>query len=122
MPSGIRAACEGVVAAFTSAGLSASMQAGEVNLPGVWVWPDVMTPDRLDGNGTLMVRCNLIVPDVESLDALEMLDTLLAAVLDVVSPDGEIRPQIVRMPDPPASLPSFGLSVPVNYTREMEQP
>lgn len=117
MAAGLKAALQGVVDHLVAGGVAAASDPAEVNTPGVWVWPGIARPDRLDGNGDLEVHLQLVAPDVSAPDALQLLDELLGDVLDLVSPEGDIVPQSVILPGSPNTLPSYGVVVLATYER-----
>lgn len=113
---GITAVVQSVVDALTAAGLNASADPAGLNLPGVWVGVESISPELLSGDGTVTLRLNACVPNTVYLDALTMLDELLADVLDVVDSEGDITPITVALPDGQA-VPSYQLNVLRPYER-----
>jgi len=76
-----------VVDALASAGVSATIDPRNVNLPGVWVQRLTLTPDLLCGGQTMRLRLVLVAPDVGTEQALDILDDLLDAAYKVAQPN-----------------------------------
>lgn len=113
---GIAAIVTELVDALTAQDINASADPAGLNLPGVWVGVETISPELLDGNGTVVLRLNACVPNTLYLDALAQLDELLADVLDVLDSEGDIIPITVALPDGQA-VPSYQLNVLRPYER-----
>jgi hypothetical protein len=113
----VGATLQALVDALVDGGLQADLDPAKVNLPGVWVSVGLIRPELLDGSGTVEARLNLISRDLPYPATLEALDGLLAQVLDLVDTEGDVIPESVVMPDGPASLPSYRVTVLAHYTR-----
>lgn len=94
-----------------SVDVEASMDPGELNLPGAWLAVDEVRRANMAGQLELRCRLFLISPDTDPLRAVELLGDLYNKVTSVLSPDGPVVTQGVVMPDNPTPLPA--LSVPV---------
>ncbi|MFC4127387.1 hypothetical protein [Nocardia rhizosphaerae] len=93
------------------AGLRASIDPRNINAPAVWVSARQIDHDILAG-GTVTVDLWLIAPDTGIPNALGVLSEMLAAVLSVVDPDAPTSlAESVRLPDAPAPLPAFRVTV-----------
>lgn len=118
MPAGIAAALTGLADDLRAGGLVASIDASELQAPCVWVDVDHVAPEFLAGDGTLWASLHLIAPNAAPVDALAMLDTLLAEVLDLVDPEDDIVPETVILPSNASEgLPAFRVTVLRPYTR-----
>ena len=95
----ILAGLDGLTVALNAAGVPASVEVSDLNLPGVWVGMDRITEHTLAGGGTLAARLLLIVPDNGQREAAKALSSLLAQVSAVVTPVGDITAETVAMPD-----------------------
>jgi len=80
-----------LAAALRKAGVAASVDPSDLNLPGVWVTLDRMADPTLNGWGTVRARLILLVADRDHQRALEALATLLLAVQEVVEPDSDVE-------------------------------
>lgn len=98
MSAGVKAALEAIAADLTAADIVASIDASELQAPCVWVDIDHLSPELMNGDGTVWAQLHLIAPNAAPLDALSMLDDLLAAVLDVVDPEDDIVAETVVLP------------------------
>jgi hypothetical protein len=80
---------QGICAELTAAGVPASVNVGEVQVPGAWVAATQLIPGRtLAGGATLVVQVYLVVPDTsDETEALSDLGGLLDAALPVVPVD-----------------------------------
>lgn len=110
---------EAIASELTAAGVPASINAGEVEVPGAWVHSRELYPGRtLAGGATLVVHVYLIAPDSDDeTEALKLLAGLLAKALPVcpVDPESDYGQPIdtgstVQLPHTPGTiLPAFRL-------------
>lgn len=102
---------DALLAALEGAGLFASMDPAEVNLPGGWLALDEVRPFNLAGN--LQLRCSLylISADKDARRAVGVLAGLFNTARTVLTPDGPVVTQGVVMPSDPTPLPA--LRVPI---------
>jgi hypothetical protein len=80
------AACQGLAADLTAAGVPASVERGKVQTPGAWVAPQQVDITTLAGGGTVTVDVVLVVGDHGDLPVLAALDGLLDKVLTLDLP------------------------------------
>lgn len=98
-----------------AAGLKASMDPADLNLPGVWLAVDTVDVANLKGDLRLGCLLFLIAGDQDPRRAIGVCSAMFQKVLTVLSPDGAVQTQGVVMPADPTPLPA--LRVPVNlYT------
>lgn len=92
-----------------AAGVKASTDASELNLPGVWVTVDEFRTRNLAGDIRLTVSLWLIVPNVDPMRALEALAELWRTVRAAgVVPDGPTVTTAVLLPSAPTeAMPAF---------------
>lgn len=117
--AGLADAVAQVVAELKAAGVNASQEASDLDLPGVVVYPDLVSYERLDATtyrldvGLLFVAGQLRAPD-----ALDLLDGLIDAVAAVL-PLNELRAVMVRLGSQSADdLPAFQTTVSLAVTTE----
>lgn len=116
--AGYGEALEFVRGAIEGAGVAAVLDPADLNLPGVWVEPDGLTPAYLDGGFDARVTCVLVVPDNGVIESLDSLTELLATILggtDLAIGDVEATRAILRnhSADP---LPAFKFTATVQLT------
>jgi hypothetical protein len=119
----IRSALQSVADALTDAGVPASIEPGQVAVPGAWVQARQVDQLRLDGGGNLQASVWLIAPDTGTGPALDTLADLLdvaLAVLAVDVGDGEVidTGQGVVLPHTATPLPAFRLAVDIDINPE----
>lgn len=102
---------------LVDAGVSASMDPAEVNLPGCWLALDSPVVANMAGQLRLECTLYLIAPDTDPRRALDALGGLFGTVTGLLHPDGRVVTQGVVMPGNPTPLPA--LAVPV-YLYESE--
>lgn len=107
---------EELAAELIAAGVPASTNTERVNPPAAWVHASDLTFDRLNGNGTIAVEIDLIVPDQTSTAALTQLQELLGRTLEVVEPDGPIELDRAVQLRGGAQLPAFRVPVNIDLT------
>lgn len=118
MPSGIAAALEDLASDLRAGGLVASIDASELQAPCVWVDLDHIAPEFLAGDGTVWASLHLIAPNAAPVDALTMLDDLLAEVLDLVDSEDDVVPETVILPSNASEgLPALRVTTLRPYTR-----
>jgi len=117
MAAGIKSAIADVVEQLVAADISADVDPAGVNLPGVLVKLGTIRPEFLDGSGSVEVVLYLTASNIEPLDAIDDLDGLLAQVVDVVDPDGDLVPVSVAF-DNGSSLPAIQLTTIRNYSKD----
>lgn len=83
----LRSALDDLCDTLTAAGVPATMHSGEIQVPGAWVSPRELALTTLAGGRRVTVHVWLIVPDAEEPDAIDALDPLLEAALDVLAVD-----------------------------------
>lgn len=112
MPAGYGTATAELVAMIEAAGLNATADPRDLELPGVWVSPALIDYDRLDGDvyaGSWELY--LIAPDNGPTVSLDILSDL-ATVVRRVLPFGEARSVSVQLsnhsPDP---LPALQVTI-----------
>lgn len=98
MSAGIKTALVNLAADLTAAGIVASIDPAELQAPCVWVDIDHLAPELMSGDGTVWAQLHLIAPNAAPLDALDLLDGLLAQVLDVIDPEDDIVTETVVLP------------------------
>lgn len=76
---------------ITSAGVPANVDPGLVNAPGAWVHAETCERDTLGGGWLVRAHVELVTPDYDLPTALATLDTLLAKVLTVATPDDAVK-------------------------------
>lgn len=109
----LKAALVDVTAALNAGGVDASIDAQNVNTPGVWVQLESIAHSILSGGVVVRARLYLVVGDAPATTALDNLDELLAAVLDIVSPntDRDTESVSVMLPGDSTPLPALQLTV-----------
>lgn len=104
-----------LVELLEGAGVQASLDPADLNVPAVWIALDSVAQANLAGRLELRCLLFLIVGDADTTRAMASLGQLHAKVLQVITPDGPVVTQGVVMPGDPTPLPA--LRVPVNlYT------
>lgn len=101
-----------LVDVLVGAGLSASANPEDVNLPGAWVTVEQITPLTMDGALQLSAVVYLVAGDSDYTRAYSSLAELYGLMAGVLVPDGPVVPQGVVMPGNATVLPA--LRVPVN--------
>lgn len=97
------------------AGLKASMDPSELNLPGAWLAVDQVAVANVRGDLRLSCLVFLVAADQDPRRAMGVLSGMYKKLATVLSPDGPVQTQGVVMPDNPTPMPA--LRVPVNlYT------
>jgi len=111
-------ACGELVDALRAAGFRASVDPDElVTDPGcVWVQPREIRDYTLAGGGTLLVWLYLIVANVETTQAMLLLDDTLAGVLPLVTVADsddviDLSSAVILPSNPTNPLPAYRLSV-----------
>jgi hypothetical protein len=90
------------------AGVKATLDPSELNLPGVWITVDTFQARTLNGGIRLTVSLWLIVPNVDPVRALEQLADLWRTVRTLVTPDGPTTTTSVILPgNPTEAMPAF---------------
>lgn len=99
MGTTISAVLDDLVDYLNAGGVRTSLDPAGLNTP--CVWPEVasVAPDLLSGGGHVTVALNLIVADSPYQQSLANLADLLGDVLDLVSTDGDVTPQVAVLPD-----------------------
>ena len=113
----VSAACGELVDQLTAAGFRASVDPEQlVTDPGcVWVQPREVRDYTLAGGGTLVVWLYLIVADVETEQAMTLLDDTLAGVLDLVDVAAsddviDLSSAVILPSNPTTALPAYRLA------------
>lgn len=102
----IRAALQQIADDLTAAGAAATIDARDLNLPGVWVVASQIGLDYLSpGTWSLQVHVFLISADLGTPESLDQLSELLAMVAPVVgavdaTPQGVVLPSLGADPLP----------------------
>lgn len=103
-----------LVDALVAAGVRATLNPADLNLPAAWVNVETIRALTVDGSLQLEVAVYLIAPDGDYTVAYDTLAELYNATATVLSPDGPVTPQGVVLPGTSTALPA--LRVPVNLT------
>lgn len=110
--------CGDLVAALTGAGFRASVDPEQLATdPGcIWVQPREVRDYTLAGGATLVVWLYLIVANVETEQAMTLLDDTLAGVLELVDlaesdPVIDLSSAILLPSNPTTPLPAYRLAV-----------
>ena len=105
----LAAAVDLVVTRLNDAGVKASPNPEDVEVPGAWV--DFTGQVSWTMRGVFVgVEVNIVVPANDRVTALAGLQTLLDDVVEELgTPDGDARKQGLVLPDNPAPLPSLAL-------------
>lgn len=117
MPYSIQATALRLEARMKAAGYVASIDPEQVYPPGVWIQPRTVTDRDLHGGGELVVWLYLLAPNVETHDALRVLDDLLSGLdeLDVAvdpdDPDVDLTAAVALPSSPSTPLPAYRLAV-----------
>lgn len=104
--------------ALKSVGIHAHADPKRVAIPGAWLNATEIKQDTLDGGLAVRIDVHLVVRDQHATAALADLETLLAAALDVLEPDGTILTSEVLQTDRYA-LPCFVLPVLIPTERKV---
>lgn len=111
----IVATLQGLVDALEDAGVEASLDPADLNLPAVFVTLDRVTDAVLTGGaGTVRARLLLLAPDRDARRSLEALQALYAEVLAVVTPTSDVEATVARTPDGGGEVPAL------TFTRDLE--
>lgn len=103
---------EALAVRLRDAGLSASCAPEDVNVPGVWVTLDTLTPLTVGDSWELGAVCFLVVGDTTYPNTYKGLQELLEELAAAgVTPDGPVLHQGLVLPDTPTALPA--LRVPI---------
>lgn len=110
-------AVQWVVDALKGAGVTATVEAADADLPGVIVYPSLVDFDRLEADAYEMtVDLLLVASQLRALDALDQLEDLLAKVR-LVFPVTEARAIMVQLSSQSADqLPAFQCSILLSAT------
>lgn len=110
--AGLAAAVVQVVDVIKGAGVNATTEAADLDLPGVVVYPDIVSYERLDATTyRLDVGLLFVAGQLRALDALDRLDDLVDKVATVL-PINELRAVMVRLSSQSADdLPAFQTTV-----------
>ena len=107
-----------VVDTLVAAGVPASTDPRNLTLPGVWVTPDTLTLDTLDG-AAATVRVSLVIIGTGSGPAAAVvdLDRLLALVVDTLPVSSDWSAASIRLPNQSAEpLPALQGSIVLEWT------
>jgi hypothetical protein len=99
--------------ALAGAGISASLEPGDVEPPGAWVRVQSMTMVTLADVWSVRFQVYLVAPDVGALEAWDVLSGLLDRALTVIEPDEPVNTatSVVLPHTPNQPLPAFLLVV-----------
>lgn len=103
-----------LVQLLVGAGVRATTNPEDLNLPGAWVTVDTVAPLVLGGPLELRCLVYLVTGDTDYAHALDTLAGLYNRMATVLTPDGDVATQGVVLPGNPTPLPA--LRVPVNLT------
>lgn len=103
-----------LVELLQGAGMSASLNPADVNLPGAWVTMTQLQPITLAGDIEIQAVVYLVAGDTDYAQAYDQLADLYNTAATVLDPDGPVTPQGVVMPGNTTAMPA--LRVPVNLT------
>lgn len=79
-----------LVTVLKDAGISANVDVQRLNPPCAWVTASSLELAYLNGDGDLTADVYLVAPDNGIFDAMVSLEIMLAKLLTVIEPDGEI--------------------------------
>lgn len=96
-----------LVDTLAGVGIKASMEAAELNLPGVWIAVDELRTVNLANSLELRCQLFLIVGDTDPYRAMARLVPLYTAMLGVITPDGPTVTQGVVLPGDPTPMPAL---------------
>lgn len=100
-----------LVEALKEAGISTNIDPARLNPPCAWIAPATLTPLTLDGSGDLACDVYLIAPDNGMFETMAALESMLALLLEVVDPDGEIDLAAGVQTSQNSVLPAFKVPV-----------
>lgn len=104
-----------LVATIQAAGLRASLDPGDLSVPGVWVTCDGVLAANLARDYQVSAVLYLVTDDRDYRRSLESLaDMFNVLVPTVLVPDGPVVPQGVLMPDTSTPLPALRVPVILN--------
>ena len=114
------AALQELVELLEGAGVSASVDPAELNVPAAWVTLEGIRQLNLAGELELDAVVYLIVGDQDHRRAFDALAELYNKATTVLDPDGVVVPQGVVLPDNPTPLPALRVPVTIpNRTPEV---
>lgn len=99
---------------LAGAGVSATMDPGNVRTPGAWVALEEVRARTVGGQLQLRCAVYLVHSDTDALRAIDALGPMLTKVRTVLHPDGPVTATNVVLPADPTPLPA--LRVPVHLT------
>lgn len=103
----------------TAAGVPASVDARNLNLPGAWVTPGLVSFDVMDA-ATAFMRFDvyLVAPDHGAVHSLDALGGMLAKLRQAI-PVGEAQPVMVNLPNHGAdAMPALLISIDAQLTED----
>lgn len=107
-----------VLQELTAAGVTASNDARNLSLPGVWVTPDTFSSDRLVADSASVTLALVLVTNTAGGQALTDLDELLSEVLTILDPNPDWTAASIRLPNHSADpLPALRGSITLDWSR-----
>jgi len=103
----------------TNAGVPAAVDPRNLNLPGAWVTPGLVSFDVLDADTAFMrFEVYLVAPDHGAVASLNNLGDMLAKVRQAI-PVGEAQPVMVNLPNHGAdAMPALLISIDAQLTED----
>lgn len=110
--------CQWVAERLRAAGITAEHDARDLNLPGAWVTPGDVTFNRLaDEAAQVEIVVALVAPDVGGVEALRILDDMLAKTRDAGIGAATFEPGTVQLENhAPGSLPALITTITLDTT------
>lgn len=101
---------------LTAAGINATTDPRDLNLPGAWVTPGEFTLSRLQkAAGEVEVIIALVAPDAGGIETLNILDDLLTKAIDAEVGINSIEPGTVQLENhAPGGLPALVATVTIS--------
>lgn len=109
----LTAALDALADRLTAAGVNASTDPTQIDVPGAWVTVETLNPERLGGDFTVTAAIYLIARDTGHTPALADLSTMLARTAEIVTAIGETRPDTVALPGFAGPLPALRTTAPI---------
>lgn len=103
--------------AIRGIGINAAAEASDLELPGVIVYPSVVTFERMDADTfTMDTDLLFVASQVRALDAVDQLEAMISAV-SAVLPLRELRAVMIQLASQsPDELPAFQATITLEVT------